>query len=315
MGIYVDDGILIADESTEIEAILKELNTEFKMSVIKKPKTFVELEINKEDKRVKLTQVDYIKRTLEQYGMENAKPVKTPILKGEDTRTTPTTKDFPYRQLIESLLYLSTKKRPDISFAVNFGSRTSIVRDSAIMVDDQKDLLIEQLTIIASVKQVLINFKKIGEANVTQYKAKKRLENLERYGKSATGSTSGFFRWRRPKSNVPSDISPRMSSSPSKMTTTTADHLADIIGKLAHGNPNTADSVSNASLREYSGAVSLQNVVHARVTSGICNEINQALIRHDEIREFMTLRIQGLTDHSKQDVSVNKNIKAPIAPL
>lgn len=121
MGIYVDDGILIADESTEIEAILKELNTEFKMSVIKKPKTFVELEINKEDKRVKLTQVDYIKRTLEQYGMENAKPVKTPILKGEDT--TPTTKDFPYRQLIESLLYLSTKKRPDISFAVNFGSR------------------------------------------------------------------------------------------------------------------------------------------------------------------------------------------------
>lgn len=93
------------------------------MSVIKKPKTFVGLEINKEDGGVKLTQVDYIKRTLEQYGMENAKPVKTPILKGEDTRTTPTTKDFPYRQLIESLLYLSTNTRPDISFAVNFGSR------------------------------------------------------------------------------------------------------------------------------------------------------------------------------------------------
>ncbi|CAL1684481.1 unnamed protein product [Lasius platythorax] len=47
------------------------------------------------------------------------------------------------------------------------------------MVDDLKDLLVEQSTIIASIKRVLANFKKIGKANVTQYKVKKRLENLE----------------------------------------------------------------------------------------------------------------------------------------
>ncbi|KMQ83486.1 hypothetical protein RF55_19919 [Lasius niger] len=47
------------------------------------------------------------------------------------------------------------------------------------MIDNLKDLLIEQSAIIASIKRVLANFKKIGKANITQYKAKKRLDNLK----------------------------------------------------------------------------------------------------------------------------------------
>lgn len=45
--------------------------------------------------------------------MENAKPVKIPLIKNEE-RKTPIKEVFGYRETIGSLLYLSTKTRPDM---------------------------------------------------------------------------------------------------------------------------------------------------------------------------------------------------------
>ena len=55
--------------------------------------------------------------------MDQAKPVKIPILPGKDIRNELKKTDFPYREAIGSLLYLTSKTRPDIAFAVNFCSR------------------------------------------------------------------------------------------------------------------------------------------------------------------------------------------------
>ncbi|XP_070511531.1 uncharacterized protein [Cardiocondyla obscurior] len=108
---------------TKMEEVLKDLSTEFKMTIIRNLKTFVGMEITKGDGGLKLTQIAYTEKMLKQYEMDNAKPVKTPKILEESNQASLVKRDFPYRQLIENMLYLSTKIRPDILFAVNFSSR------------------------------------------------------------------------------------------------------------------------------------------------------------------------------------------------
>lgn len=56
--------------------------------------------------------------------MEDSKPVKTPCNTENKTETQNTDSiNFPYRELIGGLLYVSTRTRPDISQAVNEASR------------------------------------------------------------------------------------------------------------------------------------------------------------------------------------------------
>lgn len=123
LGIYVDDGILMGKNQQEMKQIIKELKSEFKMTVENKPKTFVGFEIIKEERDIKLLQADYITKILKQYNMNNAKPVKIPLLKREGNETELKNKNYPYREVVGSLLYLSTKTRPDIAYGVNFCSR------------------------------------------------------------------------------------------------------------------------------------------------------------------------------------------------
>jgi len=69
-----------------------------------------------------LKQVEYTKKILKQFGMDMAKSVKIPILKNEE-KNTPKKEDYKCREVIGSLLYLSTKTRPDISYGVGFSNR------------------------------------------------------------------------------------------------------------------------------------------------------------------------------------------------
>jgi len=104
LGIYVDDGILIGNDLQEIEETIKQLKTEFKMTVIYKPKTFVGLELLREENIIKLKQEEFMKKILKQYGMNKAKSIL--ILKNEN-RNTPKKEDCKYREIIGSFLYLS----------------------------------------------------------------------------------------------------------------------------------------------------------------------------------------------------------------
>jgi len=127
------------------------------------------------------------------------------------------------------------------------------------MADDLQALLVEQSIIIASMKRVLPNFKKLGKSNSTQYKGMNRLDHLEelwekcqrlniRMTQAATAEekrTVGYF--AAEEFFAAEDAYHKA-----------ADYLADIIGKLSRVDSNAAASVSDVSFRELNGAMSLQ---------------------------------------------------------
>lgn len=73
LNIYVDNGIVIGDNWNDMQEILKGLKRAFELTIFEKPKIFVGMEIKKEEGGIKVTQLNYIKEMLQEYGMDNAK--------------------------------------------------------------------------------------------------------------------------------------------------------------------------------------------------------------------------------------------------
>lgn len=127
------------------------------------------------------------------------------------------------------------------------------------MADDLQNLLVEQSIIIASMKRVLPNFKKLGKLNATQYKAKNRLDHLGelwekcqrlniRMTKAATAEEKRSVGYFTSEEFFAAEDAYHEA----------ADYLADIIGKLSRIDSNAGATVSDASFRELNGAMSLQ---------------------------------------------------------
>ncbi|XP_070169704.1 uncharacterized protein [Polyergus mexicanus] len=125
--------------------------------------------------------------------------------------------------------------------------------------DSLQGLLIEQSITISSMKRMFPNFKKMGKANVTQYKAKSRLDALETLWEKcqhlnvqlqqiATADEQRTVQYFTEEEFFTAE----------DVYHEAADYLADVIGKFSRCDPTAASSVSDISSRELSGAVSLQ---------------------------------------------------------
>ncbi|KMQ83327.1 integrase core domain protein [Lasius niger] len=125
--VYVDDGLIGATDSQDLEVFLKELKSEFKI-ISKKAEYFLGLEIKQEENNVKISQQAYARRILERFNFLNCKPISTLMLKSSEISRTG--KDdakehkFPYRQAVGSLMYLMLGTRPDLAYSVGFLSRS-----------------------------------------------------------------------------------------------------------------------------------------------------------------------------------------------
>lgn len=127
LGIYVDDGFLIGESNDEIEEIIGELKKIYKINVGKgSNEMFLGLEIKKEENGIHVSQEKYVKDMLKKYKMQDCNGTKTPIVAStkESIQDNAEEIKFPYREAVGSLIYLSTKTRPDVSFAVNYESRS-----------------------------------------------------------------------------------------------------------------------------------------------------------------------------------------------
>jgi hypothetical protein len=124
--IYADDGLLAATDQREMEIFIGELKSEFKI-VSKKANYFLGLEIEHEEKFIKIHQKTYAKKILERFNFLECKPVSTPMLKGTEISTSEKdnqAQKFSYRQAVRALMYLMLGKRPDLAYSVGLVSRT-----------------------------------------------------------------------------------------------------------------------------------------------------------------------------------------------
>jgi hypothetical protein len=84
--IYVDDGLLAPTDQRQMEIFIEKLKSEFKI-VSKKADYFLGLEIEHEEKFIKIHQKTYLKKILERFNFSECKSVSTPILKGTEIST------------------------------------------------------------------------------------------------------------------------------------------------------------------------------------------------------------------------------------
>ncbi|GJW00590.1 retrovirus-related pol polyprotein from transposon TNT 1-94 [Tanacetum coccineum] len=118
--IYVDDIIFGSTCQEMCDDFAKIMHDEFEMSMMGELNFFLGLQIKQLEDGIFFNQSKYIKEMLKKFGLEDSKPMKTPIstetklVKDVEGESVDNTK---YRGMIGSLLYL-TASRPDIMFSV-----------------------------------------------------------------------------------------------------------------------------------------------------------------------------------------------------
>ncbi|GJR21922.1 retrovirus-related pol polyprotein from transposon TNT 1-94 [Tanacetum coccineum] len=118
--IYVDDIIFGSTCQELCDDFSKIMQDEFEMSMMGELNFFLGIQIKQFEDGIFFNQSKYVKEMLKKFGLENAKPIKTPM--SFETKLTRDKKGEPindtkYRGMIGSLLYL-TASRPDIMFSV-----------------------------------------------------------------------------------------------------------------------------------------------------------------------------------------------------
>lgn len=139
LAIYVDDGILIYQDEKEASDLMKKLEADFKIKVWNSPTKYAGLQIETDENGLFLHQSEYCNQVLKKYRMSDSVGADTPMLKESNEPSSPNT-IFPYREAVGSLLYLSSKTRPDITYAVNYEAR-SVEKPSEKHVSNVKQTL------------------------------------------------------------------------------------------------------------------------------------------------------------------------------
>ncbi|GJR37562.1 retrovirus-related pol polyprotein from transposon TNT 1-94 [Tanacetum coccineum] len=118
--IYVDDIIFGSTCQDMCDEFAKIMHDEFEMSMMGELNFFLGLQIKQMEDGIFFNQSKYIKEMLKKFGLEESKPIKTPmssdtkLTKDEECESVDSTK---YQGMIGSLLYLMAS-RPDIMFSV-----------------------------------------------------------------------------------------------------------------------------------------------------------------------------------------------------
>jgi hypothetical protein len=114
--VYVDDIIFGSDDDRLIQKFAKDMQNEFEMSLLGELSFFLGIQIHQSNQGIFISQTKYIREMLKRFGMEDCKPVITPmktnckLSKDDYSKSTDHRK---YRSMIGSLLYV-TASRPDV---------------------------------------------------------------------------------------------------------------------------------------------------------------------------------------------------------
>lgn len=130
LAIHVDDGILMGKDRDKMKKLLTNLKKEFEMTTNENPSIYLGMEIKKNKEGIFISQKNYAEQVLKKYNMVESKAVSTPLTTASNSQEENEESDekgktkFPYRESVGSLLYMTNKTRPDMTYAVNFESRS-----------------------------------------------------------------------------------------------------------------------------------------------------------------------------------------------
>lgn len=125
IALYVDDLLLIGNSLILIQKLKKSFSEKFEMKDLGPARIMLGIQIERDrvNRKLFISQKDYVEYTLQRFGMENSKSVSTPMDKNSaklmHTSKDDPAGDVPYRQIVGCLIYLVTCTRPDIAFAVS----------------------------------------------------------------------------------------------------------------------------------------------------------------------------------------------------
>jgi ATP-binding cassette subfamily B (MDR/TAP) protein 1 len=132
--LYVDDMLIAGSSIEEIDKLKQQLSKQFEMKDLGAAKQILGMIIirDKDKGILKLSQIEYVKKVLNRFSMDNAKPVSTPLgnhfkLSKDQSPKTELECGYmdmiPYASAIDSLMYAMVCTRPDIAHAVGVVSR------------------------------------------------------------------------------------------------------------------------------------------------------------------------------------------------
>lgn len=119
--VYVDDIIIGCRHLTMVDSTVKLLGNLFDIRELGEPKHFLGMELQRDRAAgiIKLSNQRAITNLLQQYGMQDCKPISTPFPAGTQLTAESSNPAPPgYSNLVGSLLYMSITTRPDIAVGV-----------------------------------------------------------------------------------------------------------------------------------------------------------------------------------------------------
>ncbi|KAL0540913.1 hypothetical protein IC582_020938 [Cucumis melo] len=125
VSLYVDDLLFTKNDKFLCDDFKNSMKKEFEMSDMGLIHYFLEIEVNKNEGEIVISQQKYAHDLLKKFRMENASPCNTPMdanLKLCKDDIGEVVNPSLYRSLVGSLMYL-TATRPDILFAISMLSR------------------------------------------------------------------------------------------------------------------------------------------------------------------------------------------------
>ncbi|KAK3894704.1 hypothetical protein Pcinc_001550 [Petrolisthes cinctipes] len=131
VAVYVDAIILACNCDDNVRKVKDSLASQFKLKDLSELQYFLGVKVvqNTVKGQIWIGQPLYIENILKKFGMEDSKPVETPVDPNQKVcKVTDECTIFDkeqYQSAVGSLLYLSVKTRPDIAYAVNSVTRYS----------------------------------------------------------------------------------------------------------------------------------------------------------------------------------------------
>ena len=129
IAVYVDDIIEAGKNEAEIEEVKKSISKKFDAVDMGPLHYFLGVKVIQNDQGVWIGQPSYIRTLLSKFRMDDCNPVETPAdvslkLKKAEENEALSDKEL-YQSAVGSILYVSTRTRPDISYAIGSCARFS----------------------------------------------------------------------------------------------------------------------------------------------------------------------------------------------